>query len=82
LLQGAVFADETARNGRAYVVIESIEPGSVMDSYGFQAGDIVLSVNQQYVESVDALEIAAAQSPASLLLLVQRGQATQYFRLQ
>lgn len=81
LLDGAVFAQELTRNGRPYVIIESIEPGSVMDEAGLQAGDIILSINKQYVETVDALERRAAKNK-SLLLLVQRGQITDYVELK
>jgi len=81
LLDGTVFAQQVTRNGRPYVIIESIEPGNRMDQAGLQAGDIILSVNKQYVETVDALERRAAKQE-SLLLLVQRGQSTDYIELQ
>ena len=79
---GTVFAEERTRNGRRYVIIESVEPGSILDRYGLQAGDIVLSVNKASVGTIDALEQRAAQSGDSVLLLVQRGQTTEYVRIQ
>lgn len=82
LLEGVMLAQEVTRNGRRYVVIESIEPGAPMDIAGLQAGDIILSVNKNYVETVNALEARAAQSDGALLLLVQRGQATEYIELR
>lgn len=82
LFDGAVLAQETTSNGRRYVIIESIEPGAPMDTAGLQAGDILLSVNKQYVETLDALEKRAAQSDRSVLLLVQRGQETEYIELK
>lgn len=81
LLAGTVFKDEVSRNGRQYVIIESIEPGAPTDRAGLQAGDIILSVNQQYVQTAAALERRATDQE-SLLLLVQRGQVTDYVRLQ
>jgi len=47
LLAGAELAQEETRNGRRYVIIESIEPGAPMDRAGLQAGDIILSINRQ-----------------------------------
>ncbi len=82
LLQGAVFAEETTRSGRRFVVLESVDPDSVIDKYGLQAGDIVLSVNQQQINSVDELEALAERDQDEILLLVQRGQATEYIRLR
>jgi len=82
LLDGAALVQEVTANGRPYVIIESIEPGAPMDGAGLQAGDIILSVNKQYVETVDALQRRAAQSDGSLLLLVQRGQLTDYVELK
>ncbi len=78
LLEGAVFSEETTRSGRAYVIIESVVPGSVIDRSGLQAGDIILSVDRQYVSSIDALEREASQSDGALLLLIQRGQRRSY----
>jgi len=80
--KGAEFSQEFTRNGRPYVLIEAIEPGTVMDQNGLQAGDIILSVNQQYVETVEAMYQRAEASEDSVLLLVQRGQATEFVRLQ
>ena len=81
LLDGAVLAQEVTNNGRPYVIIESIEPGSVMDQAGLQAGDIILSINNSYVKTVEVLERQAADQK-SLLLLVQRGQVTDYVELK
>lgn len=82
MLSGATFAAQVTNNGRPYIIIESIEPGTTMDLAGLQAGDIILSVNKQYVETIEALESRAAQSDKELLLLVQRGQATDYIVLK
>lgn len=81
LFEGVVFAQDATRNGRLYVYIKSIEPGAPLDLVGLQAGDIILSVNKQYVETLKALEAHAAQIEGALLLLVQRGQVTEYVEL-
>ncbi len=80
LLTGVALAEEVTRNGRPYVLIESIEPGSRLDEAGLQAGDIILSVNKTYIETIAALE-RRAENQKSLLLLIQRGQATDYVEI-
>jgi len=79
---GVQLVQEITRSGRVYVLIESIEPGSALDRAGLQAGDIILSINNQYVSSIDALDDQASRNADSVLLLVQRGQATDYVRVQ
>ncbi len=82
LFDGVVLAEETTRSGRQYLVIESVEPGSVIDRNGLQAGDIVLSVNRQYVSTIDGLEQQALGAKGPLLLLIQRGQRRSYVEIQ
>jgi len=81
LLAGVAFAQQQMRNGRIVVVIESVEPGSAVDQIGLQAGDFILSVNRRAIGSVDDLE-RESLNQAALLLLVQRGQETQYVELK
>jgi Do/DeqQ family serine protease len=82
LFDGLEFADERTRNGRRYVRLMAVEPGSIGDQSGLQAGDAVLSINKQAIESVDTLEKLAAQyNDEILLLLIQRGQNTLYVQL-
>jgi len=64
------------------VVINDVEPGSLIDDNGLLAGDIVLSVNRQNVETVEQLEAIAERNQDHVLLLVQRGNATRYVRLR
>lgn len=82
LFNGTELAQEVTGNGRRYIIIESIEPGTAMDIAGLQAGDIILSVNKQYVETLTALEERLAKSDGPLLLLVQRGDVTDYIELR
>lgn len=82
LLEGAVFADEQTRRGRRFVVIAAVEPGSLFDDNGLQAGDIILSVNQRQVETVEQMESIAERNQENVLLLIQRGEATRYVRLR
>lgn len=82
LFDGAQLTTEVTRNGRPYVLVEAIEPGAPMDRAGMQAGDIILSIEQRPVETVEALEKYAATVEGALLLLVQRGRATDYIELK
>jgi len=81
LLNGVAFAQQQMRNGRIVVVIESVEPGSPLDNIGLQAGDFILSIDRQAVGSIDDLERLSLDKTA-LLLLVQRGQKTQYVEVK
>jgi S1-C subfamily serine protease len=82
LFDGLEFADERTHSGRRYIRLMAVEPGSVGDRSGLQAGDAVLSLNKQAIESVGELEKLAAQyDDEILLLLIQRGQETSYVQL-
>lgn len=81
LLDGAIFADRTSRNGRRYVELDTLEPDSALAEAGLQPGDLVLAVNGTPVASRDQLEAVAERSPDELLLLAQRGRQTRYVRV-
>lgn len=82
LLEGVEFETRRTASGRSYIVVKAVEPDSAFDQYGLEEGDIVLSVNQQVVEAVDELEQLAEQDQQEILILVQRGQTTQYVRIR
>ena len=82
LLAGAVFDDMQTQAGRPYVVISSIEPGSRLDRLRLQAGDIILSVNREAIGSKREMRAIAETSPDELLLLVQRGQTTDFIEVR
>ena len=82
LLDGVEFAEKATSDGRRYVIIDQVAAGSVVDQYGLKPGDIVLSVNQEYVETIDELEAMAEFRQDEILLFVQRGRDTQYIRLK
>lgn len=81
LLDGVELIERSA-SGRRYVLIDSVEPDSLVADYGLAPGDIILSVNQVVISSVAQLESVASRNANEMLLLVQRGQATQYVRLR
>ena len=82
LLEGADFIDGQSRNGRRYVAIDAVDPGSPLGQAGVLRGDLVLSVNRTPVATVEQLEQVAEQSPDALLLLIQRGRSTRYVQLE
>ena len=66
----------SVRPGDDGLVVTEVEPGSAAAAKGIQQGDVIVSVNQQPVRSLDELEqaVAAAQEAdrKSVLLLVGR----------
>ena len=71
------FAEEMGFDwGQEGVVIVETETRSAANRYGFQAGDIVLSVNGRDIGSVDALEQQLSRLRQSWALIVRRGGRT------
>ncbi len=62
--------------------IREILPGSPADRSGLQVGDVIRQVDRTPVNSAAACERALASAGDSVLLLVQRGQASGYELLQ
>lgn len=82
LLEGVEFETRSSSNGSKYIVVSSVAQGSSFDRYGLEEDDIVLSVNQRVVSTVDELEQVAETNQKEILLLVQRGLNTQYVRIR
>lgn len=82
LLEGVEFESHTSSSGAKYIVVSSVSQGSSFDQYGLEAGDIVLSVNQRAISTVDELEQLAETNQQEILLLIQRGRRTQYVRIR
>jgi len=57
------------------VVITGVKSGSPAEEAGLRRGDVVLEVNQQAVDGVDAFRDALAGKSKGALLLVRRGEA-------
>lgn len=79
LLEGAQFsaipADHPMNGKESGVYIAQVERGSKAWRYGLREGDIVLSVNQKPVETVEQLSEYAAEKD-TLLMNLQRGNAS------
>lgn len=80
-LSGAVLSNQQSRNGRRYVQIDSIKPGSVVDRVGLEVGDIILSINRHGVGTIKDIQTITSKSDGVLLLLIQRGRSSRYVQL-
>lgn len=81
LAAGARLDEQRSANGRHYVVIAAVKPGSLIERAGLQAGDIILAINRQGVGTVKDIENIVSKAGDQLLLLVQRGRSTSYVTL-
>ncbi len=81
-LQGALFENAVTSQGRRYVRITSIDPGSPMAKYGFESGDVVLSVNSVVIGTVQELTAAVANRGTETLFNIQRGNFSQLVLVQ
>lgn len=65
----------TVRERGGKVVVESVKPGSVAESVGIEAGDVILKVNDYEIKSVEDYEkaISEAKKKGSVLMLLQSG---------
>ena len=66
------------------VIVSRVVPGSPADDAGIEPGDLIRSVNRQPVTSTSefAKAIAAAKQTGSALLLIQRGEFSQFIVVQ
>ena len=53
-----------------------------MEKAGIQEDDIILSVNQQGIGTVEELTRIASELEDKLLLLIQRGRSTSYVEVK
>lgn len=79
---GGVVFENLSGNGRRFVAIVSVQPGSRMARYGFERGDIVLSVNNVKVETVEELMDAVSLQPGKSVMDIQRGGYSQTVLIQ
>ncbi len=79
---GGVVFENLSGNGRRFVAIVSVQPGSRMARFGFERGDIVLSVNNVKVETVEELMDAVSLQPGKSVMDIQRGGYSQTVLIQ
>lgn len=82
LIAGATLAERTSRNGRRFVVVERVVPGSQLANAGIDVDDIILSVNRQGIGTIRDLREIVKASGEELLVLIQRGRSTNYVTLR
>jgi len=75
-------SNRQSRNGRRYVEIEAVRPGSVVESAGLLPGDIVLSINRTAIGTTSDIPDILESAGEELTLLVQRGRSTFYVQLK
>ena len=80
-LSGATFRNFELQ-GRPVVAVASVRSGSHMASYGFKRGDIILSVNNERVETVEELMDVVVLQSGNTLLDIQRGNQSQTVLVQ
>ncbi len=80
-LEGIVFENFFVA-GRPVVVVNSVRRGSRMYQYGFERGDIILSVNSVPIDTVEELMDAVPLQSGKTTLNIQRGSVTQTVLIQ
>jgi serine protease Do len=78
-----IIAQKYGLNRTEGILILNVQEGSPAAEAGFQQGDVIIEINRQAVEGMDALTAIASQLPvdAKLLFLVDRGGYTVYVPL-
>ena len=82
LESSVTMSDQQARNGRRYVQVDGVRPGSLVEKAGLQAGDIILTVNRQNVVSTAQIQELVSKAGPELVLFIQRGRSTFYVNLK
>jgi serine protease Do/serine protease DegQ len=57
------------------VAVQSVERGSPAWRAGLRPGDVIVAINRQQVQTVDAVPGALQQSPGQLEMNLRRGDA-------
>ena len=67
--------DSSSQNGRPGIRVVEVDSGSAAWQAGLRSGDIILSVNRQWVFSLDDLVQIVNGRTSGLLLNIQRGES-------
>jgi S1-C subfamily serine protease len=76
LTSNTTLSDQRAQNGRRYVQIDAVRSGSLAANSGLQAGDIILTIDEQNAVSSAQVEEIVARSGKVIALFIQRGRQT------
>lgn len=80
-LSGATFENFSANN-RPVVVVTNVRSGSRMDNYGLRRGDIVLSVNNVQIETVEEMIDAVSLRSGKSVITIRRNNRSQTVLVQ
>jgi len=82
LLRGVQLQNRETSSGRKFVSISGLDRNSLLSQRGLQAGDIILSVDRQPVETEEDLQRVLGSDARQALLYIQRGTDTSYVQIR
>ncbi len=80
-LQGASLTNGALPNGDKGVKIDKVDKGTPAAQFGLQKGDVIIGVNRQRVENINALRKLLEAKPAVMALNIVRGDENIYLLL-
>ncbi|WP_411753111.1 serine endoprotease DegQ [Serratia sp. (in: enterobacteria)] len=81
-LQGAALTNGALPNGDKGVKIDKVDKGTPAAQFGLQKGDVIIGVNRQRVENINALRKLLEAKPAVMALNIVRGDENIYLLLR
>ncbi len=81
-LQGASLTNGALPNGDKGVKIDKVDKGTPAAQFGLQKGDVIIGVNRQRVENINALRKLLEAKPAVMALNIVRGDENIYLLLR
>jgi len=75
--------EQHLQRGRVdYLEIIKVERGSNADASGFQAGDVIYSINKQLMRTFDEVSALAESNVRAMIMNIQRGNRELYILLK
>jgi serine protease DegQ len=81
-LQGASLTNGALPNGDKGVKIDKVDKGTPAAQFGLQKGDVIIGVNRQRVENINALRKLLEAKPPVMALNIVRGDENIYLLLR
>lgn len=81
-LQGASLSNGAIANGQKGVKIDNVVKGTPAAQFGLQKGDVIIGVNRQRVENINALRKVLDAKPPVMALNIVRGDETIYLLMR